>query len=259
MRSAGPSVSSENPSSHRPRAASSPATACHPRPVRAPHVPGRVREQQPNRRQADAPAAPPREPTPVRNPLAAARQRKETQLQTDVGEPKSCRNPGSVSGSVRAAPPGSASASKTSTLIPACASAMAAASPLGPDPITHARLIANPFLQVLVIQSCGGNSSGHSTTANRPSAAIVNSGAYSPRYSRRHQSPVRRFSPSVVNQYCQITARTYRGGVCAKGFPRKSASTSPSPTSRRSSVSGTISFSRQPPSDANHRFQSKRG
>ena len=62
-----------------------------------------------------------------------------------TAEPKSCRNPGSVSGKVRAAPPGSASASKTSTRSPACASTMAAASPLGPDPITHARLIAKCF------------------------------------------------------------------------------------------------------------------
>src|SRR5271170_4059825 len=46
--------------------------------------------------------------------------------------------PGRVSGSVRAAPPGWASASKTSTLSPACARTIAAARPLGPDPMTEA-------------------------------------------------------------------------------------------------------------------------
>ncbi len=58
--------------------------------------------------------------------------------------PKSYRKPEhSVRGRERAAPPGSASASKTSTRKPACASAMAAASPLGPDPMTHARLMVS--------------------------------------------------------------------------------------------------------------------
>ena len=51
--------------------------------------------------------------------------------------------PGRVSGIVRAAPPGSASASNTSTCRPAWARTMAAARPLGPDPITQALFIAS--------------------------------------------------------------------------------------------------------------------
>src|SRR4051794_28918328 len=50
----------------------------------------------------------------------------------------SCWNPGSVSGSVRTAPPGVSAASRTVTGRPSRASRMAAASPFGPAPITTA-------------------------------------------------------------------------------------------------------------------------
>src|SRR3954471_11170098 len=53
-------------------------------------------------------------------------------------EKVSCWKPGSVSGSVRTAPPGVSAASSTVTDRPARASRMAAASPFGPAPITTA-------------------------------------------------------------------------------------------------------------------------
>lgn len=48
-------------------------------------------------------------------------------------------NPGSVSGSVRTAPPGRSAASSTITGLPASASRIAATSPFGPAPITTDR------------------------------------------------------------------------------------------------------------------------
>ena len=54
--------------------------------------------------------------------------------------------------------PASASASKTSTSTPACASTMAAESPLGPEPMTYARFM-HSFFQIS--QSWTGSSSGH--------------------------------------------------------------------------------------------------
>src|SRR3954447_9427482 len=57
----------------------------------------------------------------------------------------SCWNPGSVSASVRTAPPGVSAASSTVTGRPARASRMAAASPFGPAPITTA---PNPSMSV---------------------------------------------------------------------------------------------------------------
>ena len=53
-------------------------------------------------------------------------------------EQMSCRNPGSVTSSVRNPPPGWDAASRTSTRQPTCARATAANSPFGPDPTTTA-------------------------------------------------------------------------------------------------------------------------
>ncbi len=74
-----------------------------------------------------------------------------------------------------------------------------------------------------------------------------------------HQSPCVRLAARSVNQYCQSTARTSRGGALANGFPANSVSTSGSFVSNASSVRITKTFSRHPPSEANHRFQSNRG
>ena len=63
----------------------------------------------------------------------------------DVSLIKSCRKPASVNSRVRRAPPGVVSASSTSTCNPAWARTIAAASPFGPAPITHALpFIAKP-------------------------------------------------------------------------------------------------------------------
>ena len=51
---------------------------------------------------------------------------------------ESCRNPGSVSSSVRAPPPAVSAASTTSTVRPAWARVTAAVSPFGPAPTTIA-------------------------------------------------------------------------------------------------------------------------
>src|SRR5215472_7647316 len=104
-----------------------------------------------------------------------------------------------------------------------------------------------------------GCTSGDWMTWMLPSDSRSRVGAYSPRYSRRHQFPVARFSAMVVNQYCQSTARICRGGESGNGFPRNSVSTSLSFASRRTAVFGTITASRQFVREANHRFQSKRG
>ena len=56
-----------------------------------------------------------------------------------TAENVSWRKPGSVSSSVRTAPPGRSAASSTVTAWPASASRMAAARPLGPAPMTTAR------------------------------------------------------------------------------------------------------------------------
>src|SRR5713226_8075536 len=124
-----------------------------------------------------------------------------------------------VNSIVRAAPPAVASASSTSTCRPAWASTMAAASPFGPEPTTHAlRLIANPqltsvLLVVLLIFECAtvsyslGCTVGHSTTLMAPLGPSSSVGAYRPNSCLRHHLPVARFSDIVVNQYCQSTAR----------------------------------------------------
>src|SRR5271165_6970585 len=65
-----------------------------------------------------------------------------------IAEPRSWRNPGSVTSSVRVAPPAVAAASKTRTLHPASANEIAAASPLGPLPITA----AHNFLEEAILQ-----------------------------------------------------------------------------------------------------------
>src|SRR5260370_39612395 len=186
-------------------------------------------------------------------------------------DPKSCRNPGMVNSIVRAAPPAVGSASNTSTCRPAWASTMAAASPFGPEPTTHAlRLNANPqltlfcsrfgsFVNAPPLGYSLGCIFGHSTTLMPPSGRRSSVCAYRPNSCLRHHIPVTRFSDVVVNQYCQSTARIWCGGSCEKGLPAKSASTSWSFASRRTSVLGTIGYSRQDPREANHKFQSKRG
>src|SRR5256885_934889 len=100
---------------------------------------------------------------------------------------------------------------------------------------------------------------GHSVTLILPSASRCKVGAYNPTNCRCHHIPVCRFSAMVVNQYCQSTARTWVGGWRGKGLPAKRASTSASFSSSRTSVLGTIGYSRHEPSEANHKFQSKRG
>src|SRR5215467_10934003 len=104
-----------------------------------------------------------------------------------------------------------------------------------------------------------GETVGHSTTVIFPSGARSRVGAYRPKYCRRHQFPVARFSAIDVNQYCQSTARICWGASCENGLPANSDRTSLSFMSSLISVFGTIGDSRQELSDANHRFQSKRG
>src|SRR6266851_5454348 len=100
---------------------------------------------------------------------------------------------------------------------------------------------------------------GHSITTKVPLGSRSSVGAYDPKNCRRHHFLAVRFSATVVNQYCQSTARICRGGSCGKGLPAKRDSTSFSLERSRSSVFGTIGYSRQEPSDANHKFQSNRG
>src|SRR6266567_148124 len=100
---------------------------------------------------------------------------------------------------------------------------------------------------------------GHSTTLMLPSASRSSVGAYRPNIRRRHHMPLERFSAIVVNQYCQSTARIWCGDSRANGLLAKSASTSLLLDSSRTSVLGTIAYSRHEPNDANHRFQSNRG
>src|SRR5882724_6632822 len=59
----------------------------------------------------------------------------------------------------------------------------------------------------------GASEFGHWTTAILPSGSRSSVGAYNPSNSRRHHRFCVRFSTGVVNQYCQITARTWRGGL----------------------------------------------
>src|SRR5258708_15151963 len=169
---------------------------------------------------------------------------------------------------VRAAPPGVGSASSTWTSIPASARTMAAASPLGPAPMMHALRFITYHLerpaQVGMLARSGKNyfrgpTAGHSVTTMFPLGSRSRVGAYSPNNCRRHQIPVARFCAMLVNQYCQSTARTCRGGSRGKGLPAKRVNTSWSPEQSLSSVFGTIGYSRQEPRDANHKFQSNRG
>src|SRR5579864_8883507 len=167
---------------------------------------------------------------------------------------------------VRAAPPGIASASNTSTRNPARASTIAAASPLGPEPMTQALPFALPGVERCTIRNFSppdgdfsrsvvrmyqpsqhvphsyslGGAAGHSTTLILPSASRCRVGAYRPKYSLFHHVPVARFSEKVVNQYCQSTARICFGGSRENGFPAKSERTSLLFESSFISVSGTI-------------------
>src|SRR6202030_509508 len=94
---------------------------------------------------------------------------------------------------------------------------------------------------------CCGRAAGHSVTTMLPSGFRSSVGAYRPKNCRRHHIPVARFSAMLVNQYCQSTARICRGGSCGKGLPAKRDSTSLSLESSRTSVFGTIGYSRQEP------------
>ena len=100
----------------------------------------RAPESRQSHRQADGLPARTAESTPAHNRCSGSVEKNgEASAIGCTADPKSCRNPGSVSGRVRAPPPGCGSASNTSTRSPACASTMAAARPFGPAPITTAR------------------------------------------------------------------------------------------------------------------------
>src|SRR5436309_11721195 len=94
--------------------------------------------------------------------------------------------------------------------MPAWASTMAAASPFGPAPITHALPFIGERSAFLCTHHCRGETVGHSVTLILPSALRCKVGAYNPTNCRRHHIPVCCFSAMVVNQYCQSTARTDR-------------------------------------------------
>src|SRR2546430_2885071 len=107
--------------------------------------------------------------------------------------------------------------------------------------------------------SLGSDVDGHWSTTTLPSDSRSSVGAYNPSCCLLHHVPSERFSAGIVNQYCQITARTCRGGACGKGFPANSKTTSVSPRSNLCSVRTTMGSWRHELSDANHIFQSKRG
>ena len=104
------------------------------------HRQDRAPASPPCHRRADAPAAPASESTPIRSCARAGKRRTASRPPWDARLIRNrAGNPGSVKGSVRAPPPGCASASKTSTCRPAWARTIAAARPLGPAPMTAAR------------------------------------------------------------------------------------------------------------------------
>src|SRR5580704_13602050 len=163
---------------------------------------------------------------------------------------------------VRAAPPGVVSASRTSTCSPACPRTTAAASPFGPAPTMHALrfiLRITPEHRQALVRIIAAAAPPATRLPLCFHQVLAPAGAYRPRNCRRHHIPVARFAAMLVNQYCHSTARICRGGSCGKGLPAKRVSTSLLLESSRTSVFGTIGYSRQEPRDANHKFQSKRG
>ena len=70
----------------------------------------------------------------------------------------SCWKPGSVSSSVRTAPPGVSAASSTSTWRPASASRIAAARPFGPAPMTTASLTSAIWIAIWCSMLSDGSS-----------------------------------------------------------------------------------------------------
>ena len=106
--------------------------------------------------------------------------------------------------------------------------------------------------------SCGGSGSGTSTATTLPSGPISSTGAYIPSSLRRHHIPVARFSSFEVNQYCHNTARTCLGGACGNGFP-ETAPAHPGTYQQALLGDGHNQVLPPVPSDANHKFQSKRG
>src|SRR3954470_12528652 len=92
-----------------------------------------------------------------------------------------------------------------------------------------------------------------------PRASRWTGGLNAPSSSRRHQAPLARFVGMSVNQYCDITVLTIEGGLPLNGSARNNDSTLALPSSRRCSVRTTHGFCSHGASDANHKFQSKRG
>ena len=95
-------------------------------------------------RRADAPAARRRGSTPGRAPPAERTEKRRTRRErmhrrASVMQKSRQRQRQCACGATR-----HGSASNTSTRNPPCASTIAAASPFGPDPITHARFILSP-------------------------------------------------------------------------------------------------------------------
>src|SRR3954468_14924314 len=76
---------------------------------------------------------------------------------------------------------------------------------------------------------------------------------------RRHHAPVRRFVSTSVNQYCHKIVLSITGGLPLNGSDWNNDNTLGLPSSSRCSVRTTHGFCCHGASEANHRFQSKRG
>src|SRR6266480_7786584 len=96
-------------------------------------------------------------------------------------------------------------------------------------------------------------------TTGDPSFPRVTDGLNGPISSRLHHAPVFLFVARSVNQYCHSSVLTMSGGLPLNGSSRNKPSTLGLPSISRSSVSTTQGFSSHGTSEANHRFQSKRG
>src|SRR3979411_1243053 len=92
-----------------------------------------------------------------------------------------------------------------------------------------------------------------------PSAVRVTPGLNGPSVWRRHHAPIARFVCRSVNQYCHRTVRTIAGFLPLNGSALNNPSTLGLASSNRSSVSTTHGDVSHGASDANQRFQSKRG
>src|ERR1043166_2850333 len=87
-----------------------------------------------------------------------------------------------------------------------------------------------------------------------PSAVRSRGGAYSPSNSSLHHAPVLRLVARSVNQYCEITARTFCGGAVGNGLRANNFSTSRSFWSSRASVFTTQGRSEEHTSELQSRF-----